>query len=37
MLRVQRASNVCGAKESRGWRAFYTALQRDLRSQIIYR
>ena len=36
-LRVQRASNVCGAKEIRDWLAFYKILQRDLRSQIIYR
>ena len=36
-LRVQRASNVCGAKENRDWLAFYKVLQRDLRSQIIYR
>ena len=37
MLRVQRASNVCGVKENRDWLAFYKVLQRDLRSQIIYR
>ena len=36
-LRVQRASNVCGAKENRDWLAFYKVLQRDLRSQIIYK
>ena len=36
-LRVQRASNVCGTKESRDWFAFSKVLQRDLRSQIIYR
>lgn len=36
-LRVQRASNVCGSKESRDWLAFYKVLQRDLRSQVIYR
>lgn len=36
-LRVQRASNVCGVKESRDWLAFYKVLQRDLRSQVIYR
>jgi len=37
MPRVKRASNVFGAKESPDWLAFYKALQRDLRSQIIYR
>jgi len=36
-LRVQRASNICGEKQSRDWLAFYKVLQRDLRSQIIYR
>ena len=36
-LRVERASNVCGTKESQDWLAFYKVLQRDLRSQIIYR
>ncbi|MGB4560036.1 MAG: transglutaminase-like domain-containing protein [Burkholderiaceae bacterium] len=36
-LRVQRASKICGVKESRDWLAFYKVLQRDLRSQIIYR
>jgi hypothetical protein len=36
-LRVQRLSNVCGEKEARDWLAFYKVLQRDLRSQIIYR
>ena len=36
-LRVQRASNVCGDKQNRDWLAFYKVLQRDLRSQIIYR
>lgn len=36
-LRVQRASNICGEKESRDWIAFHKVLQRDLRSQIIYR
>ncbi len=36
-LRVQRASNLCGVKENRDWLAFYKVLQRDLRSQIIYR
>lgn len=36
-LRVQRASNICGKKETRDWRALYKVLQRDLRSQIIYR
>ena len=36
-LRVQRAPNVCGAKENRDWLAFYKVLQRDLRSQIIYK
>ena len=36
-LRVQRVSNVCGVIENRDWLAFYKVLQRDLRSQIIYR
>ena len=36
-LRVQRPSNICGDKENRDWLAFYKVLQRDLRSQIIYR
>ena len=36
-LRVQRAPNICGEKQSRDWLAFYKVLQRDLRSQIIYR
>ncbi len=36
-LKVQRASNLCGVKEHRDWLAFYKVLQRDLRSQIIYR
>lgn len=36
-LRVQLASNICGKKESQDWMAFYKVLQRDLRSQIIYR
>jgi len=36
-LRVQRAASVCGAKESRDWRALYKVVQRDLRAQIIYR
>ena len=36
-LRVQRPSNVCGQKDARDWLAFYRVLQRDLRSQIIYR
>lgn len=36
-LRVQRASRVCGLKEARDWQAFYRALQRDLRAQIVYR
>ena len=36
-LRVQRASRVCGLKEARDWQAFYRALQRDLRAQIVFR
>jgi hypothetical protein len=36
-LRVQRASCVCGLKEARDWQAFYRALQRDLRAQIVFR
>ena len=36
-LRLQRASQMCGEKEREDWLAFYKVLQRDLRSQIIYK
>jgi hypothetical protein len=36
-LRVQRESRVCGLKESREWFSFYRVIQRELRSQIVYR
>ena len=36
-LRLQRASQMCGDKEREDWLAFYKVLQRDLRSQIIYK
>lgn len=36
-LRIQRASRLCGLKEARDWDAFYRALQRDLRAQILFR
>ncbi len=36
-LRVQRESRVCGVKESREWLSFYRVIQRELRSQIVYR
>ncbi len=36
-LRVQRESRVCGLKESREWLSFYRVIQRELRSQIVYR
>ena len=36
-LKVQRTTNLCGVGQSRDWLALYKALQRDLRSQVIYR
>ncbi len=36
-VRIQRDSRVCGLKESRDWMAFYRVMQRELRSQIVYR
>ena len=36
-LRLQRASQMCGEKEREDWLAFYKVLQRDLRSQILYK
>ncbi len=36
-LKVQRTANLCGVGQSRDWLALYKVLQRDLRSQVIYR
>jgi len=36
-VRIQRDSRVCGLKEARDWHAFYRVMQRELRSQIVYR
>jgi hypothetical protein len=36
-LSVQRPSRICGLQESRDWHAFYRVIQRELRSQIVYR
>ncbi len=36
-VRIQRQSRICGLQESRDWDDFYRVIQRELRSQIIYR
>ena len=36
-LLVQRAAPLCGPKDHANWLAFHKLLQRDLRSQVIYR
>ena len=36
-LRIQRQSSVCNTEEHNEWKSFYKTLQRDVRSQIMYR
>lgn len=36
-LRVQQKSRICGLEESRDWYDFYRLIQRELRSQVVYR
>ena len=36
-LKVQRAGSICSDSENRDWHALYRAIQRDVRSQVIFR